>query len=274
MKSADIDGSTGLFLVIGDPIAHSLSPRMHNAAYAERSLNFLMAAAHISSGDLPAAIAGIRAMKIRGLACTMPHKTSLLSLVDVVDPTATRIGAINTVVNNDGVLTGYNTDWIGIQRPLEKRLSLSGRKVALLGAGGAAQAALYACIMKGAHVTVFNRTASRAAALAAPWNASVGTLSPSTSLREYEIIINTTPVGMGELEGTSPLECVGADALCEHHVVFETIYRPRATKLVQDASRRTCQVVYGYEMFLEQGAAQFELHTGISAPREVMLACL
>ena len=269
--TAHINASTAVCMVIGDPINHSLSPRMHNAGYSARGLPYVMTAARVSTLALPDAIRGMRALNIRGLAVTMPHKVSLLTALDVVDPTAQAIGAINTVVNVDGVLTGYNTDWLGIQRPLEKRLSLSGCRVAIIGAGGAAQAALYACTMQGAAVTVFNRTLEKARALAHPLGAQAAPLSNETDVGEYEVIINTTPVGMAHNTDHSPID---TSQLSKQHTVFETIYTPRHTRLAQDARERGCEVILGIEMFVEQGAAQFELHTGVTAPKDVMRSAL
>jgi shikimate dehydrogenase len=267
----EIQGDTNLFLVVGDPIAHSLSPRMHNAAYAALGLRYVMVACRVTVESLVDALHGVRALNVRGLACTMPHKKALCSLIDVVDPVARHIGAINTVVNQDGVLTGYNTDWLGIQRPLEKQISLKDRRIAIIGAGGAAQAALYACTMRGASVVIFNRNEQKASALAALWSVSSQTLNVNSPLRDFDIIINTTPVGMGELENES---LISPNQLRNNQIVFETIYHPPRTKLLQYAEAAGCKIIYGHEMFLEQGAAQFELHTGAAAPRDAMAAAL
>lgn len=244
---------------------------MHNAAYRASSLNCVMAAARVSLDTLSDAMRGVRAFGIRGLACTMPLKAALCPLVDRLDPIAEAIGAVNTVTNRDGIVTGYNTDWLGIQRPLEKRVSLSGRRVAILGAGGAAQAAAYACRMKGSAITIFNRTESKAASIAEKCGASYGKLEGGIDLKDFDIVINTTSIGMADLVDSSPL---GASQLHRHHVIFETIYKPQQTKLLQLATETGCQLIYGWEMFLEQGAAQFELFTGVPAPRDAMLRAL
>jgi shikimate dehydrogenase len=266
-----IQGDTSLFLVIGDPIAHSNSPRMHNAAYRAANLPCVMAAARVSLEALPDAVKGVRALSMRGLACTMPLKTALCTLVDTLDPIAKAIGSVNTVTNHDGVLTGYNTDWIGIQRPLEKRLSLSGRRIAILGAGGAAHAAVYACRMRGSTITIFNRTESKAAMLAERFGVLHAKLDESVVLRDFDIIINATSLGMADMVDASPLT---PSQLCSHHLVFETIYKPQKTKLLEYAADAGAQIVYGWEMFLEQGAAQFEILTNATAPRDVMALTL
>jgi shikimate dehydrogenase len=197
----------------------------------------------------------------------MPHKVSIRGLVDTIDQTAESIGAINTVVNHNGSLTGYNTDWLGILRPLERATSLEGKKVAILGAGGAAQAAIFASHYARASVTIFNRTSSTAETLAHRFRCSARNLSDSNALRDFDIIINTTSLGMYDTKQESP---VPPEALHPHHIVFETIYAPSLTTLLKDAQEAGAKIIRGAEMFLEQGIAQFEIHTGVKAPREVM----
>jgi shikimate dehydrogenase len=201
----------------------------------------------------------------------MPHKVSVCSLLDEMDQVAQAIGAVNTVVNTNGHLKGYNTDWLGILRPLEKRLSLANKRVAILGAGGAAQAAAYACTNAGAHITIFNRTVAKAQQLAASYNSSFGELTNNLDIKSFDVLINTTALGMGALEGQAPIH---AYQLASHQLVFETIYAPRETPLVRQALSVGCAVICGHEMFLEQGAAQFELHTKHKAPRSVMQGLL
>ena len=244
---------------------------MHNAAYHAAAIQCVMVAARVLDCDLPAAIAGVRALNIKGLAVTMPHKVSLVSLVDELDPIALTIGAVNTVVNKDGKLVGHNTDWLGILRPLEQRTSLQNKKVALLGAGGAAQAALYACSSHGAEVTIFNRTASKARDIAAAYNVPVLPLDGAQHFNDFDIIINTTSIGMGTLATQSPVD---AHQISKHQIVFETIYHPIETTLIWVAQERGATCIHGLEMFLEQGAAQFEIHTGVKAPRAVMKTIL
>lgn len=271
MTPRAISGNTLLCLIIGDPIAHSLTPAMHNSAYDAANLNYCMAAAKVSRDDLSKAVGGIRALSIRGVAVTMPHKVSICPMLDALDPVAKTIGAVNTVVNAEGSLTGYNTDWLGIIRPLEKRMTLSGAHIAVLGAGGAAQAAVYACAQSGANVTIFNRTSSKAQLLANRHTAHWEELTASPDMSRFDVIINTTSVGMGDLKGRSPIP--GA-VFKEHQIIFETIYSPRETQLVKDGLLQGCSIITGEEMFLEQGAAQFELHTGRQAPRLAMKSLL
>lgn len=263
----DINARSSLCLIIGDPVSHSLSPAMHNAAYASEGVNFVMAAAHVNAEGLVDALKGARALRIRGLSVTMPHKVAIMPLLDVVVPTAQAIGAVNTVVMEDGILTGFNTDWLGILRPLEQRTIVRGKSVALLGAGGAAQAALYACTSQGAQVTVFNRTVEKAVPIAEKFGCKVLPLDEASDLSHFDVIINTTAVGMAPNISHSPIP---QSAIQKHHIVFETIYSPAKTQLIRWSEEIGAQTIPGLEMFLEQGAAQFQLHTGVKAPRELM----
>jgi shikimate dehydrogenase len=271
MSELEISAKTSLCLLLGDPVSHSLSPKMHNAAYKATKLDFAMVASRVKAEHLKDAISGIRVLSVKGLAVTMPHKVSIIHLLDQVDPTASDIGAVNTIINVDDQLIGYNTDWLGILEPLERRIALSGISAAVLGAGGASQAAVYALTKSGAHVTVLNRTVDKAKALAAKFGADFGELSPQIDTGRYKVIINTTPLGMHESRDAAPLL---SNQLADHQIVFETIYSPRETRLLKFAREVGCQVIEGQEMFLEQGAAQFKIHTGADAPREIMRSAL
>jgi shikimate dehydrogenase len=240
---------------------------MHNAAYIAAGLPFVMAGAHVRAEALPDAVKGMRALGIRGLAVTMPHKVAIMHLLDEVDPIAATIGAVNTVVNDSGKLIGYNTDWLGILRPLEKRTSLRGKKVALIGAGGAAQAALFACTTEGATVAIFNRSVDKAEPIADRFGVPVFPLEKAEELSAFDIIINTTSVGMEPDVDASPLP---ETALSKNHIVFETIYAPVTTQLLRMSEKRGATTIPGLDMFLDQGVAQFHLHTGVKAPREEM----
>jgi shikimate dehydrogenase len=271
MSELEISAKTSLCLLLGDPVSHSLSPKMHNAAYKAADIDFTMVASRVKAENLKEALLGIRALSAKGLSVTMPHKVSIIPLLDRIDPTAGDIGAVNTVLNVDGQLIGYNTDWLGILKPLERRIDLSGLSAAVLGAGGAAQAAVYALTKSGAQVTVLNRTVDKAKALATKFGAEFGELSPRVDTGRYKVIINTTPLGMPENLDTAPLL---QNQLTNHQIIFETIYSPRETRLLKFAREVGCQVIEGPEMFLEQGAAQFKIHTGADAPREIMLSAL
>lgn len=267
MSSITVSAKSSLCLIIGDPVSHSLSPAMHNAAYAAVDIPFVMAAGHVKAENLKDAIRGMSALNIKGLAVTMPHKVSIVELLDEVDPVAQKIGAVNTVINKDGHLIGHNTDWLGILRPLERETSLQGKSVAILGAGGAAQAAIYACMSAGATVTIFNRSVEKAKALTAAFGPPVLPLDDARDLSAYDIIINTTSVGMGASHGESPIP---GSSITKRHIVFETIYAPATTKLLELSQAVGARTIPGSAMFLEQGIAQFELHTGVKAPKAEM----
>jgi shikimate dehydrogenase len=271
MMSETLISECSVCLVIGDPVSHSLSPLMHNAAYKITQSKFIMRAERVSSENLSTTLKRFRDLGVRGLAVTMPHKTAIMDLLDRIDPVAQRIGAVNTVVNDSGILTGYNTDWLGILRPLEAETQLEGRSVALLGAGGAAQAAAYACASGGASVTIFNRSLARAQSLANTFGCKARTIESAGDLRSFDIIINTTPVGMAPDTRRSPL---ASSALRSHHTVFETIYSPSVTELLKQSREVGARTISGLQMFLEQGVAQFSLHTGFTPPRDEMARVL
>jgi shikimate dehydrogenase len=267
MNALTITAKSSICLIIGDPVSQSLSPVMHNAGYAALGLPFVMAAARVTEETLADAVRGVRALGIRGLAVTMPHKVTLLGMVDELDPVAKEIGAINTVVNQDGKLEGFNTDWLGIAAPLEQKTSLRGLKVAILGAGGAAQAAAFATTNRGAKVTVFNRSAERAASCAERWGCLIRDIADHEQIADYDVVINTTPVGMANSINDTPIP---ASVLRRGQIIFDTIYQPFATRLIEEAEERGCIAIRGADMFLSQGLPQFEYHTRTPAPRDDM----
>jgi shikimate dehydrogenase len=272
IRDVAISGKTKINLIIGDPVEHSLSPRMHNAAYQAVNLDHKMLPARVSPDLLPDAIRGVRALSINGLAVTMPHKTAVIPLLDQIDPIAQEIGAVNTICNQAGELKGYNTDWLGIVTPLERLIDLRGVGVAIIGAGGAAQAAAYGLKRRGAEVTVLNRTTARAAEIAERFGVAWGDIRKPPPATDFTIVINTTSVGMNN--NHPELAAIEPGWLNKHLTVFETIYSPRETSLVKHAKELGCRVIYGLEMFVEQGLAQFELHTGLAAPRQTMMGAL
>lgn len=264
-----ITSKTKLCIIIGDPVGHSLSPAMHNAAYAALGIDheFVFVAARVKVENIADVVTAMRVMGFRGLTCTVPHKIKVMKYLDKIDPIAQKIGAVNTVVNENGILTGYNTDWLGTVIPLEKHGTLKNKKVALIGAGGAARACGYGVVERGAKLTIFNRTIEKAEALAHELDHGVGTGRNLSVLHEYDIILNATTMGMGKNEGKSP---VPKSAICEHHLVFDAVYSPFETQLLKDAKEQGATIIHGTEMLLHQGTAQFELYTGQQAPEQVM----
>jgi shikimate dehydrogenase len=242
---------------------------MHLAGYRALGLSFTYVPFAVS--DLPAAVAGVRALGIRGCGVSMPYKQQVIPLLDALDPQAERIGAVNTIVNDGGRLTGHNTDAPGFARALEEARPLKGARVLLLGAGGAARAIAHVARERGARVTIANRDVQKARALAEITGASATGLGEAARAANYEVIINATSRGMREVDPESP---VPEEALREGHLVMDIVYKPIATKLLQTARRRGATVVHGGRMLLHQAARQFELYTGAPAPLEAMEAAL
>ena len=259
-----IDAKTELYGIIGNPVAHSLSPLMHNAAFAALGLNKAYVAFPVT--DVAAALAGLKALGIRGVSVTIPHKQAVLPYLDTIDPVAAKIGAVNTLVMRDNALHGSNTDWLGANRALSEAMELKGSHVLLIGAGGSAKAIGFGLLEAGAKVTVANRTSDKAAALAAILGCAWVSLAEAAALRA-DALINATAVGMGPLAHEMVLPAV---ALANFPVVMDIVYAPLETRLLAAARATGCTVVDGLAMLLYQGAAQFELWTGMTAPLEVM----
>jgi len=273
-----ISGRTKMCIIIGDPVAHSLSPAMHNAGYKALDIDdqFVFTAATVKNKDLKDAIKGVRAMGVRGLTCTIPHKIRIMKYLDEIDETAKRIGAVNTVVNINGKLKGYNTDWLGVVNPLKKLGKLEGKKAAVIGAGGAAHAMVYGLLKEGVQVTIYNRTVKKALNLIESLKIINGSqvsfvssmdLSHVEGVADCDIILNATNLGMGEYKSKTP---VPKKFIQKHHIVFDAVYAPYETKFLKEAKEKGAKIIHGTEMLLHQGLVQFELYTGKKAPEDVM----
>lgn len=221
--------------------------------------------------DLPAAVAALRALGLRGVGVSMPFKLDILPLLDDLHPVAHAIGAVNTVVNEGGRLTGHNTDWLGAVRAVEEATSLAGARVLLLGAGGAARAIAHGLRERGARTAILNRDAARAARLASDTGAAVAPPEHARVRGPYDVLINATSVGMREIDEGSP---VAPEALSRELLVMDIVYKPIETALVQAARAAGAPVIHGGRMLLHQAAAQFELYTGRPAPLDAMDAAL
>jgi shikimate dehydrogenase len=259
-----INGQTKIFGILGRPVSHSLSPAMHNAAFRYLGINAVYVAFPVT--DLAQAVSGLRGLGIGGVSVTIPFKEEIIPLLDDLDPQAAAIGAVNTVVNRDGRLTGYNTDWLGAMTALTAKISLTGRHVLILGAGGASRAIASGIIQAGGRVSLTDVDQPRAAALvkdlggeAIPLN-RVGDC-PAT------ILVNATPVGMTPDVDGIPID---PDRLGRFEVVMDIVYQPLQTRLLREAEAHGCAIIDGLQMLIHQGAAQFELWTGREAPVEVM----
>ncbi|MDE3110000.1 MAG: shikimate dehydrogenase [Acidobacteriota bacterium] len=254
---------TRVYGVIGNPVGHSLSPLMQNAGFAARRLDAIYLPFLVR--DLRDFVDSIEPLDISGFSVTIPHKRRILKYLDRCDPLAEKIGAVNTVVRSEGKLCGYNTDYVGVLRSLESRMPLRGSRILIVGAGGAARAVAFALAQSGGVPCITARRPARARALA---RAAGGEAIPRQRIRAefFDAIVNATPVGMHPRTGESPLE--PRELNCR--LVFDTIYRPKMTKLLQFAKRRGIETVSGVEMFVAQGAAQIEIWTGQRAPVEAM----
>lgn len=273
----EISGKTKLYCIIGNPVEHSLSPVMHNAAFKELNLDFVYVAFTVRKDELKNAIAGARSLQVHGLNVTMPHKTSIMKHLDEIDPTAQFIGAINTVLNVDGKLVGYITDGVGAIKALkENGVSLEGKKLLLLGAGGAAKAIAFHAAQEVEELKILNRTAQKAEELAEALHkkfdkkVSGNSLSSETIKKELEdtdILVNATSVGMHPDVNQSLVDSTWLKPdLC----VMDIIYNPLETKLAKDAKSAGAKVISGIEMLVYQGAASFEIWTNHPAPVKVM----
>ena len=260
-----IDQTTKLCAVVGNPVEHTLSPTMHNAAFTACELNYVYLAFRVA--DVGGAIAGVRALGIRGLSVMIPHKVEVMPWLDEITAPAQRVGAVNTVVNDEGHMTGYNTDGEGAMRSLEARTDLAGKRVILIGAGGAARSLAFSVRERGASLMILNRTEEKARELSRDVGCEYGSLSAVEAVREAQVVIQATSAGMyPHTEET----LVPARFLSPGQIVFDIVYNPMQTTLLRQARSQGCEVIVGYEMLVYQGAAQFELWTGQEAPVDVM----
>ena len=273
----DISGKTRVCGVIGDPIEHTLSPTIQNAAFNHLKLDFVFLAFHVKAVELENALRGMCGFGIHGLNVTMPHKNAVISHLDEVDSTVQFLGSANTILNEDGKLSGFNTDGVGTLNALrENGTKLSEKKVLLLGAGGAAKAIAFALAQEAGELVVLNRATEKAEELAERLTGTLGktvvgcALSPDViaeNLQDSDVLINATSVGMSPDANQS---VVPPQLLRSGLTVMDIVYNPVETKLARDAKAAGANVVSGVEMLIYQGALSFEIWTGRSAPIEVM----
>lgn len=262
-------------VVIGDPVTHSLSPDMHSAAYKALGVEneYQFTAKQVAPSELGAYMNEVRDKGIYMLAVTIPHKESIMQYLDKIDGAAAEIGAVNTVINNNGVLTGYNTDYPGAINALKKHTQLAGKAVALLGSGGTAKAIATGLYKEGLRIIICSRNQEEAEKLAEKYNHIALSWEAIGNVAEADIIINTTPVGR---QGESfpyiieNLEDKQKRFDKKEVVVFDVNYNPNGIPLLKDAARLGATVIDGLELLLQQGMLQFELYTGLKAPEEPM----
>ena len=264
------------YCIIGDPVHHSLSPAMHNAAFNSLHLNCTYIAFRVPKGQLEESINALRAIGVAGFNVTIPHKVDIMRFINYLDSSAEKATAVNTVRNVNGILKGYNTDIFGFIEPLRKRnVNFNGMNILLLGAGGSARAVIAAFSeTKGINkITIANRTQEKARQLAKRGR-DLGLECQVTEMDNIKdiavkshLIVNTTSIGMDQEKEES---VIGYEHISKNTIVYDIVYKPVVTDLLENARYAGADVVYGYEMLLEQGARAFEIWTGLRAPRDVM----
>jgi shikimate dehydrogenase len=274
-SGSNIDSRTVMFGVFGDPIGHSKSPLMLNRAFQASGINAAYAAFHIKPGTLKDAVYGIRALQFRGVNVTIPHKVEVMEYLDEIDEGARAIGAVNTIVKEGGRLKGYNTDGIGYVRSLKEEtgISLAGKRVLMLGAGGAARGIAYALAREGAgRIVIANRTEEKAVELASAMSAytetkGIGQGDISAWIGDADVVINTTSAGMHPNTDEVPMD---PGLLHGGLLVSDLVYNPRITRILREAEAVGARIHGGLGMFIYQGAYAFEYWTGQSAPVDAM----
>lgn len=274
-----ISGKTTICGIIGDPIEHTMSPAMHNAAFEELGLDYIYIPFKVKSLELRKAIEGIRGLNLRGVNVTIPHKVAVMSLLDRIDPLAERIGAVNTIVNDAGILTGYNTDAAGFLQVLRgKGIELAEKRVLLLGSGGAGRSISNMLAAEKAQLVILNRK-QRLTAVEDLARRLVDSYGVNIKVRELtnenirkeiqdaDILVNATSLGMSPENEQTP---VPADFLHTNLIVFDIIYNPMPTRLLREAKTAGARTIDGLEMLVQQGAVSFEKWTGMKAPVDVM----
>ncbi|MFB0544727.1 MAG: shikimate dehydrogenase [Asgard group archaeon] len=272
-----ITSKTVACAVIGDPIHHSLSPNMHNAAFQCLNLDYVYLAFRVQKENLGEAISGFKALNFCGFNVTIPHKEECIKYLDEIDETALKIGAVNCVVNENGILKGYNTDGIGALRVVtEGGFELDGKKIVILGAGGAARAIVFTFAKLASKINILNRTFPKAKKLVEDVSRTAKILiiakklsyeNLKESILEAELLVNTTSVGMyPKTEET----IVPQELLHEKLTVFDAVYNPPETRLLREAKSIGAKTIDGIDMLVYQGAEAFEKWTGKKAPIQVM----
>ena len=290
-----VDGKTKILGVIGDPIEHTFSPAMHNAGLNELGLNYIYLPFHVKEDMLGECIQGAKAMGIKGLNVTIPHKSNVIKHLDDIDSVASMIGAVNTIQfiydednessNQDNGINvrtkGFNTDGYGCVRAIEEKTSIKDKKVSITGAGGAARAVAFQIANSGIdELSILNRNLSKAQSLANDLKTNLESIGIDISINAYDleelkrelsdsdIFIDTTPIGMYPNVDDKPV--ASADMLHEDLLVNDIVYTPMKTSLIREAELANAEVVYGYKMLLYQGIRSFEIWLGRVAPVDIM----
>jgi len=258
------DTNTSVYAVFGDPVSHSLSPVMHNRAFESTGYKGVYLAFGVK--NIKNALISVITLGIKGASITIPHKIKVMKYIDEADDAALKIGAVNTLINNNGIIKGYNSDGIGAVKALSEKTGIRNKNVAIIGAGGAARAIGFCIKKEGGRLTVINRSKNKGERLAGDLSADFRPLNDIGKVK-YDILINTTPVGMTPHTDVMPIE---KKYLEKGMVVMDIVYNPLKTRLLAEAKMAGCITIDGVSMFVHQGAFQFELWTGIKAPVDVM----
>jgi shikimate dehydrogenase len=277
MINNKLTGKTRICGIIGDPIEHSVSPGMQNAAFKAIGVDYIYLPFKVKKDDLENAVKGMRALNLRGLNVTIPHKVAVMPLLDEIDLLAGKIGAVNTIVNKEGRLKGYNTDVAGfLNTLLAEGINPVGKRIVITGSGGAARSIAFGLSETGSILTLLNRHLAPAADLAERihhyWGKSVEVLEINQNnlrdaLSRADILVNTTSLGMIPDVELTP---VPSELIKPGTVVFDIVYNPLKTRLLREAEQQGARIITGLEMLVRQGAAAFELWTGKDAPLEIM----
>jgi shikimate dehydrogenase len=276
----NISPTTKVCALIGDPVEHSLSPFIQNAAFQYLDLDYVYVAFNVKKENLEKAVLGVRSLNIYGLNVTMPHKTSVIQYLDQVDETAKNIGSVNTVLNKEGLLVGYSTDGIGALNALKyNKVSPSNKKIVIIGAGGASRSISFNIAKESREIVIINRTIEKAENLVKDLSRLLGKsvrvkarslekTNLKMELEDADIVINATSIGMHPRENETPI-----NSILLHHgmVVFDLVYDPFETRLLRDARKVGAKTINGIDMLIHQGAYSFEIWTGKRAPIEVMM---
>jgi len=280
MGNRGISGRTRICGIIGDPVEHTISPAIHNAAFEKMGLDYLYVPFRVEKDELGKAMQGMKALNMRGLNVTIPHKVAVIPFLDELDPLAEKIGAVNTIVNDNGVLRGYNTDAAGfLQALLEKGIEPKGKNVVVLGAGGASRAISFILAERGANPVILNRLLEMdwaeelANRLSEVFRKEVKALELNKEnlakvIEKAHILVNATSVGMSPNIDETP---VASHLLKSELIVFDIVYNPFKTRLLREAEMIGAETISGLDMLVWQGALAFEKWTGLKAPVDIMM---
>jgi len=269
----DITSETKIYCIFGNPVSHSISPVMHNAGFSAAGLNAAYCA--FAPDDIGKAVESMRSLGIAGASVTIPFKVDVIKYIDEIDELTQSIGAVNTLVNRNGIISGRNTDGTGACTAIvESGIEIASSSALIAGNGGSARAIAWSLLAKGCKVVITGRNMERISSLAHELGQKYGGVSCIAAkeltpeyTEKFDIIINTTPVGMGTDSKMSPFD---EELLHGGQTVFDIVYKPDKTLLLTLAEKRGCKIIKGFEMLLNQGIEQFRIWTGIDAPKEIM----